>query len=75
MCCVQLALKGVLCTISAGYIGLLVLFLPDSYAMLMRPNAPINFKPAGGVGRWGIGWDFDIFQKITVKFPTPGAKM
>ena len=22
----------------------------------------------------GIGWDFDIFQKIAVKFPTPGQK-
>ena len=26
-------------------------------------------------GRQGIGQDFDIFQKIAVKFPTPGAKM
>ena len=23
---------------------------------------------------WGIGRDFDIFQKIAVKFPTPGQK-
>ena len=36
-------------------------------------NAPINVKPAGG-GRRGIGRDFDIFQKIAVKFPTPGQK-
>ena len=35
-------------------------------------NAPINVKPAGG--RWGIGRDFDICQKIAVKFPTPGQK-
>ena len=35
-------------------------------------NAPINVKPAGG--RRGIGRDFDIFQKIAVKFPTPGQK-
>ena len=35
--------------------------------------APINVKPAGG--RRGIGRDFDIFQKIAVKFPTPGEKM
>ena len=34
-------------------------------------NAPINIKPVGGGERRGIGWDFDIFQKITVKFPTP----
>ena len=24
--------------------------------------------------RWGIGRGFDIFQKIAVKFPTPGQK-
>ena len=24
--------------------------------------------------RRGIGWDFDIFQKVAVKFPTPGQK-
>ena len=34
--------------------------------------APINVKPTGG--RQGIGPDFDIFQKIAVKFPTPGQK-
>ena len=28
----------------------------------------------GGGGRRGIGWDFDIFQKIDVKFPTPKQK-
>ena len=28
----------------------------------------------GGGGTWGIGWEFDIFQKIAVKFPTPGQK-
>ena len=33
-------------------------------------NAPINVKPAG-VGGGGIGRDFDIFQKIAVKFPIP----
>ena len=43
MCCVELALKEVLCTRlgSEGqttYIGLLVLFLPNGYPMLMRPN-------------------------------------
>ena len=32
-------------------------------------NAPINVKPARGGGRRGIGGDFDIFQKIAVKFP------
>ena len=32
--------------------------------------APINVKPAGE--RRSIGRDFDIFQKIAVKFPTPG---
>ena len=25
-------------------------------------------------GRRGIGWDFDIFSKIAIKFPTPGQK-
>ena len=31
--------------------------------------------PAGGRGgRRGIGRDFDIFQKIAVKFPNPGQK-
>ena len=35
-------------------------------------NAPINVKPAGG--RRGIGRDFDIFQKLPVKFPTPGQE-
>ena len=35
-------------------------------------NAPINVKPAGG--RQGIGWDFDIFPNIAVKFPSPGQK-
>ena len=35
--------------------------------------APINVKPAGG-GRRGIGRDFDMFQKIAVKFSTPGQK-
>ena len=42
MCCVELALKGVLiCTclgIRADYIGFLVLLLPDGYAMQMRSN-------------------------------------
>ena len=28
----------------------------------------------GGGGRRGIERDFDIFQKIAVKFPTPGQK-
>ena len=28
----------------------------------------------GGGERRGIGRDFDIFPKITVKFPTPGKK-
>ena len=28
----------------------------------------------GGGGTWGIGWGFDIFQEIAVKFPTPGQK-
>ena len=27
-----------------------------------------------GGGTWGIGLGFDIFQKIAVKFPTPGQK-
>ena len=27
-----------------------------------------------GRGRQGIGRDFDIFQKVAVKFPTPGQK-
>ena len=32
-------------------------------------------EPAGGGGgRWGIGRDFDIFQKVDVKFPTHGQK-
>ena len=42
-------------------------------------NAPINVKPAGGGGgegeRRGIGRDFDIFQKIALKFPYPRAKI
>ena len=34
--------------------------------------APINVKPAGRAGgRRGIGRDFDIFQKVDVKFPAP----
>ena len=33
---------------------------------LYSRNAPIDVKPAGG--------DFDIFQKIAVKSPTPGQK-
>ena len=36
-------------------------------------NTPINVKPGGGGGR-GIGRDFDIFQKIAVKFPIPRQK-
>ena len=24
---------------------------------------------------WGIGWDYDIFPKIAVKFPTPGKSV
>ena len=44
--------------------------IPHPYPLaLVVNNAPINVKPAGG--RRGIGRDFDIFQKITVKFPTP----
>jgi len=36
-------------------------------------NAPINLKPAGGGGeRQGMGWGFDIFQKVAVKFPAHG---
>ena len=35
-------------------------------------NAPIIVKSARGRG--GIGRGFDIFQKIAVKFPTPGQK-
>ena len=38
MCCLGLALKGVLCTSVKGHIGLLVLLLPKGYAMLTRPN-------------------------------------
>ena len=30
-------------------------------------------RGGGGGGRF-IGWDFDIFQKIAVKFATPGQK-
>ena len=41
---------------------------------MITNNAPINVKPAGGGGRRGIGRDLDIFQKIAVKFPTPGQK-
>ena len=36
--------------------------------------APINVKPAGEGVRRGMGRDFDIFQKIAAKFPTPGQK-
>ena len=41
MCCVELALRGVASPASAvkgRQLGLLLLFLPDGYAMLMRPN-------------------------------------
>ena len=43
MCCVELTSKGVLCTRlgskgRADYIGLLVLFLLDGFAILMRPD-------------------------------------
>ena len=40
-------------------------------------NRPINVMPAGEGGGWrrGIGRDFDIFQKIAVKFPTPGKNV
>ena len=38
-------------------------------------NASIIVKPVGGGVKQGVGWDFDIFQKFAVKFPTPGAKM
>ena len=41
--------------------------------MALKAYAPINVKPAGG--RWGIGWDFDICQKIAIKFPTPGKNV
>ena len=34
--------------------------------------APINVKTAGGGGRQGMGWGFDIFQKVAVKFPVHG---
>ena len=34
--------------------------------------APINVKPAGGGGRQGMGWRFDIFQKFAFKFPAHG---
>ena len=37
-------------------------------------NAPINVKPAEGDWVGCIGQGFDIFQKIAVKFPTPGQK-
>ena len=30
--------------------------------------APTNVKPAER-GRRGMGWGFDIFQKLSVKFP------
>ena len=39
----------------------------------LQNNAPINVKPGRGVG--GIGRYFDIFQKIAVKFPTPGKNV
>ena len=42
------------------------------FQLVQISYAPINVKPAGG--RRGIGRDFDIFQKIAVKFPTPGQK-
>ena len=34
-------------------------------------NVPINVEPAGGGGeaRQGMGWGFDIFQKVVVEFP------
>ena len=30
---------------------------------------------SGGGERRGIGWGFDIFQKIAAKFPTPGKNV
>ena len=45
-------------------------YLAATYKHIL--NAAINVKPVGG--RRGIGRDFDIFQKIAVKFPTPGQK-
>ena len=48
-------------------------WIPDS-----NRYGPINVKPAGGAGGggWGggqgMGWRFDIFQKIAVKFPAHG---
>ena len=43
-----------------------------AWCLAQEHNAPINVKPAGG--RRGIGREFDIFQQIAVKFPTPGQK-
>ena len=43
--------------------------------MAVKAYAPINVKPAGGGGRGGIGRDFDICQKIAIKFPTPGKNV
>ena len=44
----------------------------------MASNPPINVKPVEGergkTERGGIGQEFDIFQKVAVKFPTPRQK-
>ena len=39
--------------------------------------APINVMPAagGGGGGQGIGWGFDFFQKISIKFPAHGESI
>ena len=36
---------------------------------------PVSLSCLKCVKCYGIGWVFEIFQKIAAKFPTPGAKM
>ena len=44
----------------------------DWYIIHLSMSSPRGCE--GGGGRRGIGRDFDIFQKIAVKFPIPGQK-
>ena len=70
-CCVELALKGVLCTclgIRADYIGLLVLLLPDSYAMQIRPN-----KAETAVHGWHCPGDMAVCMLKVLARPWVGV--
>ena len=56
-----------------AYCRLSLLLGDRSFFIGQKTNTPVNVKPAEmWGGRQGMGWGFDIFQELAVKFPAHG---